>query len=208
MALSCPACGGELEFKSRFSAMSICPYCQSILLKKDELWLQQGKMAVLPTDMSPFQVGTHGIYRKQPFEMIGKLKVAWTDGFWNEWYIVEQDGTAAWLAEAMGFLSYSHEVELNEPLNEPLFYQVGQVITLHNESYTISDLKEFECIGCVGELPMEFTQGMKGVSIDLVTTDDDCAYLEYTGGVYRFFKGKNVDFDALQLDNLRALDGW
>ncbi|MGE3317931.1 MAG: DUF4178 domain-containing protein [Candidatus Berkiella sp.] len=208
MALSCPACGGELEFKSRFSAMSICPYCQSILLKKDDLWLQQGKMAVLPTDMSPFQVGTQGIFQKQSFEMIGKLKVAWENGFWNEWYIIEQDGTAAWLAEAMGFLSYSHEMELNDPLNDPLFYQVGQAITLNNNTYTINDIKEFECIGCIGELPMEFTQGMKGVSIDLVTTDDNCAYLEYSNNVYRFFKGKNVDFDTLKLENLRALDGW
>lgn len=208
MALSCPACGGELEFKSRFSAMCICPYCQSVLLKKDELWQQQGKMAALPQDMSPFQIGTHGIYAKQAFEMIGKLKVAWSDGFWNEWYLIEQDGTAAWLAEAMGFLSYSYEVTLNDELNEPQFYQAGQTITLDNKTYTINDIKEFECIGCVGELPMEFTQGMKGVSIDLITTDDDCAYLEYAGNTYRFFKGKNTDFDALQLDNLRALDGW
>ncbi|MCS5709953.1 DUF4178 domain-containing protein [Candidatus Berkiella aquae] len=208
MQLTCPACGGELEFKSRFSTMSICPYCQSILKRNGEMWQQQGKMAVLPSDMSPFQIGTQGKYFGKSFEMIGQLKVAWQDGSWNEWYLIEPNGDAAWLAEAMGFLSYSQEIILNETLNEPTFLNAGQAITIENMSYTISDIKEFECVGCVGELPFEFTTGMKGISIDLLTTDNNCAYLEYTHGKYRFFKGKNVSFEDLQLTNLRALDGW
>ncbi len=208
MSLPCPACGGELEFKSRFSAMSICHFCQSVLLRKNELWQQSGTMAVMPPDMSPFQVGTLGTYLKKSFEMIGQLKVAWRDGFWNEWYLIEANGNAAWLAEAMGFLSYSQEVTLTESLGDPKALRVNQTITLANESYTISDIKSYECIGCVGELPFEFTTGNQGISIDLITTDDDCAYLEYANGQYRFFKGKNVSFDDLAFTNLRVLDGW
>ncbi len=208
MSLACPACGGELQFKSRFSAMTICPYCQSVLLRKGELWSQQGKMAVMPADMSPFQVGTQGNYLKQPFEMIGQLKVAWSEGFWNEWYLIESNGNAAWLAEAMGFLSYSQEMTLTESLGDPNCFQIGQTITLADTTYTIGDIKSFECIGCVGELPFEFTTGTKGLSIDLLTSDDDCAYLEHSQGKNRFFKGKNVSFDDLALTNLRVLDGW
>lgn len=208
MSLACPACGAELLFKSRFSAMSVCPYCQSILLRKDSLWQQQGKMAVLPEDMSPFQIGTTGKYGQQSFEIIGQLKVAWQAGSWNEWYLAQADGNAAWLAEAMGFLSYSQEMPLTESLDDPLFFTAGQKLQLAGVEYTISDIKSFECIGCVGELPFEFTTGMQGTSIDLVTTADNCAYLEYVQGNYRFYKGKNVTFDDLQLNNLRALDGW
>lgn len=208
MSLACPACGGELHFKSRFSAMSICPFCQSVLLRKDEHWLQSGTMAVMPADMSPFQVGTQGTYLNKSFEMIGQLKVAWSEGFWNEWYLIESNGNAAWLAEAMGFLSYSQEIALTEPLGDPKALRVNQTLTLANESYTISDIKSYECIGCVGELPFEFTTGNQGISIDLISTDDDCAYLEHANGQYRFFKGKNVSFDDLAFTNLRALDGW
>lgn len=208
MAVACPACGGELQFKSRFSAMGICPYCQSILKRDGELWRQSGKMAALPPDMSPFQVGTQGQYLQHAFEMIGQLKVAWQDGFWNEWYLLEENGNQAWLAEAMGFLSFSYEVTLTSTLKAPNDYRVGESISLAGETYTISDIKDFECIGCVGELPMEFTTGMKGVSIDLLSNNDDCAYLEYSQNTYRFFKGKNVDFDQLHFSQLRELDGW
>lgn len=208
MSVACPACGGELQFKSRFSAMGICPYCQSVLKREGELWRQSGKMATLPPDMSPFQIGTLGKYLQQPFEMIGQLKVAWQDGFWNEWYILEENGNQAWLAEAMGFLSYSHEVALTSPLQNPKDYRVGTTLTLAGETYTISDIKDFECVGCVGELPLEFTTGMQGISIDLLSTGDNCAYLEYSQNAYRFFKGKNVAFDQLDLSGLRELDGW
>lgn len=208
MAVACPACGGELQFKSRFSAMGICPYCQSVLKRDGDLWRQSGKMAALPPDMSPFQIGTQGKYLKQPFEMIGQLKVAWQDGFWNEWYILEENGNQAWLAEAMGFLSFSHEVGISSALKNPRDYRVGENLSLAGQTYTISDIKDFECVGCVGELPLEFTTGMEGVSIDLLSTNDDCAYLEYSQNAYRFFKGKNVNFDQLEFSNLRELDGW
>ncbi len=208
MSVACPACGGELQFKSRFSAMGICPYCQSVLKRDGELWRQTGKMAALPPDMSPFQIGTQGKYLLNPFEMIGQLKVAWQDGFWNEWYLLEENGNQAWLAEAMGFLSYSYEVALTSALENPKDYRVGHTLTLAGETYTISDIKDFECVGCVGELPLEFSAGMQGVSIDLLSTDDNCAYLEYSQNRYRFFKGKNVDFDQLDLSGLRELDGW
>ena len=72
-----------------------------------------GTMAALPQDMSPFQIGTQGKFDGVGFGIIGRMKLSWENGYWNEWFIVSEDGRKGWLAEAQGFYAVSFEIEEN-----------------------------------------------------------------------------------------------
>src|SRR5579859_6266708 len=98
----CPSCGAEVEFKSTLSVFSVCPFCHSTLVRRDLKLETLGKMAELPEDMSPFQVGTAGKFEGHPFELLGRVRLAWDDGSWNEWFAQFSNGREGWLAEAQG----------------------------------------------------------------------------------------------------------
>jgi len=91
MKLPCPACGAELQFKSRISVFEVCSYCSSMVIRHDMNLETLGKMAELPPDMTPLQIGTRGRYDSQGFELLGRLKIGWQDGTWNEWYALFDD---------------------------------------------------------------------------------------------------------------------
>src|SRR5688572_12411014 len=103
LKLNCPSCAATIVFKSRVSVLAVCSYCKSAVVRHDLNVENLGKMAELPPDMSPLQLGTRGKYEGTSFEIVGRLKVAWEEGTWNEWYLLFDSGRDGWLAEAQGF---------------------------------------------------------------------------------------------------------
>ena len=108
-SLSCPACGGQVVFKSRASIYAVCSYCKSTLLRQDMELEKYGSVAEVQWDQPPLQIGTRGKYGFNPFEVIGRYRMAWAEGYWNEWYILFDDGRDGWLAEAQGFYAVLFE---------------------------------------------------------------------------------------------------
>jgi hypothetical protein len=193
-----------------------------------------GTMAELPEDMSPLQIGTSGFYKGVRFSIIGRLKIAWESGVWNEWFLYSDDGRKGWLAEAQG--SYGVSFELDEPLHPkteealnkrfaefemqrritkdgdedeaqgPL--DIGDHIKLQQKMLTVVDVKHATCIGSEGELPFSAPKGRKTLSIDLMGTDGEFACIEIHEGQKRIFVGDYVEWNDLRCDNLRPLEGW
>ena len=75
-----------------------------------------GLMAQLPPDMTPFQIGTTGQWQGTGFSVVGRVRVSWADGSWNEWCLLFGDGRTGWLGEAQGLLMISFVVEPSTPL--------------------------------------------------------------------------------------------
>ena len=209
MKLGCPACGAEVDFKSRSAVFAVCSYCNSTLVRHDLDLEAIGKMAELPPDMSPLQVGTRGSYDGKRFELLGRLKIAWEDGTWNEWYALFDDGQEGWLAEAMGFFMVSFPKPLPPRLPEGDTLKVGQQLELApQQRFSVDDLKQATCVGSEGELPFPAPQGRESLSVDLSGPEETFANLEYAADGTRLYMGRYVDFDDLKLSNLRELDGW
>lgn len=207
MQLACPACGAQIQFKSRFSTMTVCTFCNSMLVREQDKIKFEGKMAGLSEDMTVLQVGTQGKYKEKSFEIIGQLKITWQEGFWNEWYVLEEKGTAAWLGEALGFYSYAHEITLPEHFTIQQVH-IGADIMLNNTIYVASDIKSCVVEGVVGELPFEIQAGVEGISIDCRSGKSLCAFIESTQNKIRAYAGRYVDIEELALTNLREIEGW
>ena len=211
---TCPSCGAAVKFQSSVTLSTVCIYCRSLLVRHGIDLTLLGTMSELPMDISPFQIGTAGKYVDAHFSIIGRMRIGWEDGAWNEWFLLFEDARKAWLAEAQGFLAISFEFKETLPqktqdiLSSPDI-QLGTQVSLDGAMYTVADMKQAECIGSEGELPFVAAKGRKTRVIDLIGRDGRFASVEVDkDGTLRVYTGAYVTFDALRFTNLRELPGW
>jgi hypothetical protein len=206
--LSCPSCGANVNFVSKASIFAVCSYCKSTLVRHDMDLEKVGKISELRDDLTPIQIGTTGMFNSEKFEVIGRMKVGYKDGFWNEWYAISGSGQESWLVEAQGFYGLCFpftEVEMPDrrmikPGKSVDFGPMGY--------YQVEDIHDVTCLYSEGELPVNAAQGRKSLSVDLSDSKEGMATIEYALQETRVFRGAYQDFDLFQFKNLRHIDGW
>lgn len=217
ITLNCPSCGAPIVFRSKASVFAVCSYCKSTLVRHDMNLENVGKMGELQDEMTPIQIGTSGFFDGKSFDVIGRLKVSYEDGSWNEWYTISNKGEEAWLAEAQGFYAMCMPVgpAAGFPLAdggvpEPSRLKAGLEVNLPHGygSFLVDDIHEVFCKYSEGELPVNASQGRASLSVDLRGNDGAMASIEYAQGKVRLFVGSYQDFDLFKFKNLRKLDGW
>ena len=207
MKSTCPACGAEVVFRSSISVSAVCPYCDSLLLRRGQDLEDMGKVAKLPEDMSLIQIGSSGKYQGSNFQIVGRLRVGWSDGFWNEWYALFDDGREGWLAEAQGNFMMTFRVETPKDLWPVAKMYPGAKVKIGKETLSVTDTKKCVCVGAEGELPILAAKGRESTSVDL-QYGDSFGTIEYAGDETRVFVGAYVELDAMKMMNLRELHGW
>ena len=110
-------------------------------------------MAELPPDLSPLQIGTRGEWKGRTFELLGRIRVEWAQGSWNEWYAAFSDGVAGWVAEAQGFYMVSFETKDRNIPQTPKEIPPGNFLRLAGRTWSITDIKTVRCRAGEGELP-------------------------------------------------------
>jgi len=227
----CPACGATITFHSPVSIHAVCEFCRSTVVRRDVNVEAIGTMAGLPDDMSPFQIGSQGVFGTIPFTIIGQAKMAWKHGTWNEWFLWCDDGRRGWLAEAQGFLALSFE--LDEPWPADVAHSitrlkqtiesnkllaktqaalsalpVGTVYRFSGVVFELVDAKFSHCIGSAGELPIAATHGRTTITLDFIGLGRSFAGIEFTYDGPRVFLGEYVDWDHLNIKHGREFEGW
>lgn len=208
MKLLCPACGAEVSFKSKSSVFGVCSFCSSTLVRHDMNIECLGKMSEMPQDLSPLQIGTTGIFENSKFEVVGRQRIGWENGSWNEWYLHFDNGKDGWLADAQGFYMISFQIRDQIVIPVLPSLKVSQTIRINGTEYTVDDIKDVACVGSQGELPVKSLQGRKSISVDLVGRNEQFANIDYSPEGDRVFAGRYIDFENFMFMNLREIDGW
>ncbi len=167
-----------------------------------------GTMAVLPRDNSPFQIGTQGIFQNMRFSLIGRLAIKWSDGSWNEWCALFDNGSYGWLAEAQGFysISFEHQTPSDLPPREQIIS--GMEVQIDGQTYQIEDIKEATYVYSEGELPFAAPAGRSATSVDLSNETAAFGCIEYSNESTRVFTGEYMDFNSFKFQHIRTFDGW
>lgn len=224
---NCPSCGAEAVFQSNVSVYAVCAYCSSMIVRRDIDVESIGTMAALPEDMSPLMIGTTGKVNNTQFRLVGRMKIGWQDGAWNEWFMVNNNGGKGWLAEAQGAYAVCHEY------TQPLFADtqktldkyfprnnlaldadgikqslLGTFLFIDQLKYKVVDIKAAVCLGSEGELPFIAPQNRKTLSIDLLGYHGEFGNIEIAADKRRIYLGSYEEFNNLHLQGLRELQGW
>ncbi len=166
-----------------------------------------GQMAALPPDISPLQIGTTGHIDNQTFSLIGRVRVGYEEGTWNEWYAAFGDGRYGWVAEAQGIFMVTFAIEPLQGIKQSDL-SLGSFVKIDGDSFKTIDRKRTTCIGSEGELPFVATPGREAWSIDLGGPGNLFASAEFSDGASRFYSGRYARFSELNFSNLREVPGW
>ncbi|TGX53525.1 DUF4178 domain-containing protein [Sphingomonas gei] len=213
--LPCPNCGADVVFRSPALPNRVCDYCRSMLVRSDAGVAKVGEVAALPFDVSPVQIGMRGRADDNGFEVIGRVRWAWTDGAWNEWLLLFDDGANAWLGEAMGQFMLLREQPIGKVRTRALREiangkdaRPGTEFQLDQEKMVVADAREVVCVAAEGELPFTARSGWRLYSVDLRGRHGQCATLQRDDQEVTFYKGRYVTLAELAPRGLRAIEGW
>lgn len=197
-----------MQFRWSGAIQTTCEFCHSILVRSDLDWQKVGKVADLPFDSSPIQIGTEGIYRQKPFVVVGRIIYDWEDGSWNEWHVVFNDGNSGWISDAQSEYDVSFIATLNIAL--PPVEQIGrgQTFRFYDHDYTVTSLTRAHYRGVQGELPFQFWDKSDMMFLDLRSPDGRFGTIDFSENPPLLFLGEPVEFEALQFKNLRLFEGW
>lgn len=212
---ACPNCGAPVQFRSVDLPVRVCAYCRSTLVRGGDNLQAMGKVAELPADVSPLQIGTRGRDGGLGFELIGRVRMGWSNGGWNEWLALFDDGTTGWLGEAMGRYMLLRRVEHGagrtaavKRVRDDQPVAIGTDAAIDGTAYRVTDVKAATFLGSEGELPFSTPPGTAITSVDLMASDGACASIQKDRGEVSVYAGRYVTLADLAATNLRAFDGW
>jgi hypothetical protein len=203
---TCPNCGAKIVFRWSSSVQTVCEYCMSILVRTDLDLKKVGQVSDLPPNTSPIQIGTEGVYEGQSFIAIGRIVYEYDLGTWNEWHLV-LNNDSAWLSDAQNEFAVTVAAP-GQSLPVAGESKVGQKYVWDKETYTVTTITKAHYRGVEGELPFEYWDKNDSVFVDLMSTTGKFATLDYSDDTPVLYLGEWVDFDDLQLKNLRKFEGW
>ena len=204
----CTACGGPIVFENKVSLFAVCSHCGCSVLRHDMNLESLGKMAELVDDGTPLQLGTRGKHRGVPFQIVGRIQIAYPDGYWNEWFLDfagERDG---WLGEAQGMYAVNFPIKVRPAIPPFGALKIGMPVMLDDRGFFVRDIQQGQCVSGEGELPFQVECGSRTPTADLAAEDGAFATLDYSEGITSVYVGEYQDFPALAFENLRRVEGW
>lgn len=204
---SCPSCGAPVEYRWSSSVQTVCEYCRSILVRTDVNLEKVGQVADLPANASPIQIGTEGVYANRAFAVAGRIIYEYSQGNWNEWHLVFDDGTSGWLSDAQ----LAYDVSFREDglqLPPAAGLKPGVLLQFGKLQFEVTTVTHARYAGVQGELPFQYWDKTEVPFVDIRAHDGHFGTLDYSEDTPLLFLGEAVEFDALKLRNLRSFEGW
>lgn len=209
-SLSCPSCGAKVPVYSATSALVVCEYCKSTLIRSGESAVDSGMKSALIEDFSPIQLYTSGVVHGKPFTIIGRIQIQYERGYWNEWYAMFADGSYGWLGDFSG--EYTFTTLASSTQSMPEFKNIRAANTsvqYEKKSFLASDVREAKSIkaNAQGELPFKLNADEPVVAADFRYRDEFMT-LDYSLDRSKplIYHGKAVLLDNLHCQNLRTKD--
>lgn len=203
-AASCPACGGEVSFRTGDAAVVRCRYCGSAVARTDRGLEDLGKFAAVVETDSPLALGVKGAWDGVPFELVGRAQLAHPSGAaWEEWYARLSDGRWGWLAEAQGKFYWTFRREAGADARLPSFddLQAGQAVALPgaaaSERWVVAETSVARLTAADGEIPYRAEPNAEYDFADLSGPAGACATIDYSEEAPLLFVGREVKLAAL-----------
>lgn len=205
---TCPNCGAPIAFQWSSAVQTTCAYCQSVVVRHDVNLEALGKVADIPDDASPIQVGTEGRFDEQSFLVTGRIVYEYEDGGWNEWHLAFADGSSGWLSDAQAEYAVSRLHAGLPKLPEFDRIERGGTLNVDGVRYQVTAITRARYKGVEGELPFQYFGKDTIPFVDLRGAGRSFATLDFSEQPPLLFTGRFVDYDTLSLRNVRTFEGW
>jgi len=196
--INCPSCGGKLELKTPYAKMVACGYCGQTSYINAGALEAKGAPIVLADYGSPLKVGMKCKIKNQLYEILGRVRFDYADGFWDEW-VLALDGQyhlpLVWLQEDEG------DYVLFEPMDStvPEFQnvKVGQTFNFKTGKGLITEKHQATVNGSEGLLPFLVISGEKADFVDAILDGGVPVSIEYLPEQTEFHYGTPILLNEL-----------
>ena len=197
--LSCPACGAPLTIQNRFVKLVTCDFCQQVSLVHDQGLDPTGQTAKLIEIPSMIYVDAIGSLSGRRFSVVGRLRYQYTDGQWDEWFLVFEDGEPAWLVEDEGEFALYSKAAITGPAPEFETTAVGTTISVSGRTVYVTEKGRAEYAGSEGQLAFTAVPGQRVRYLD-GNSGAELISLEYTEDEIELSVGRTVSAEELEID--------
>ncbi len=171
-SISCPSCGVSVEGISAHTRSMECPHCSNWIYVSGSGWTSGGSFEHALDAPSMLRVGRSGRLKhdgkERRFMVAGRLRVSYSNGYWDEWWLEFDDGNHQWLEEDDG----RYKLHTPVPANlEPAALQsakVGGMLSIDGSQWFISEQLNAQLAGTEGSLPIVALPAEKIVCIDVM----------------------------------------
>jgi len=197
----CPSCGAQIQRTNPASRTIVCGYCnQTSHINADSLETAGEKHTLIDYG-SIISIGTFGKLFDREFMILGRLRINYEDGFWDEWYIqYMDDGTTAWIQEDDGtFLLLEESKTLECAPNFDDIWVGGYTDFDGQWPITfVTSKSRAQVDGGEGELPFKIQPGEQADFIDGISEGRPIS-VEILSDETLLFVGSPFDIDELKL---------
>lgn len=151
--MNCETCGAPLQIENQFIRSVSCQFCGSSYLISGEQGLNpRGKGIKLADYPSRLSVGQTGTIKGKKFTVLGRVRYAYDEGFWEEWQISWSDGTPpAWLEEDEGYWTLYKRERVRSQIPPHDQVSVGSTIQVNQMNVFITEKRSGRMIGQEGQ---------------------------------------------------------
>lgn len=202
----CPACQKQLEFKHEATSVIICNKCKAVVNKND---YQKSITTVsfFEEDMTTLQIGTTGKNNgNNKFEIIGRLKIEYEDGFYNLWCVkFVNTNTLSWIIDSMGCYSIC-EIDNTLSLNikQLITKRAGHDFLIEKKgTFEIKKVYEIENYNAEGEFESIPLLLNNATFYEMCLKGTIIFCINYTNNQTITFSGKYYSYGSFVFENTR-----
>lgn len=167
--VNCPSCGGSNNGISPISRSLSCAHCGNLLYFNNNAWHSGGKF---PTEIAApplLTVDRHGLLAGRSFRVAGRVRLEYSDGHWDEWWLEFEDGEDCWLEEDDGSYYFHQSQPVTTRPEDTINLAPGQMFNAGERSWFITEAGKATVIGVQGQLPVTLQPGFELNYFDAVT---------------------------------------
>jgi hypothetical protein len=186
---NCPQCGDALELHFKYSKLVKCLSCGSSIFLEDDAVKLMGQSSVLSAEPSLIELHKPFTYKNRNYMTLGKVRYSYGRGFWEEWFLKDEQNKEFWLSIDEGDFVLQEKVKLSLPFKSSSKFTVGAKYG----QYLVTEKGEGRCVGFEGELPSEVHFGELHNYIHFSQGGGNLMTLEFKNNQTETFKGKWID---------------
>jgi hypothetical protein len=201
---ACPNCGAPVDFLSPASASAVCSFCRSTLVRDGEALRKIGTSAEIFDDFTPLQIGAAGSFHGESFMLVGRLQFGTSEGPWNEWHALFDNGRSGWLSEDNGRYVFAFDAPAPADAPRPERLQAGARVTVDGRPWSVGSVVQAKLLAAQGELVQPPPGDRQILIADLRNATDEVGTLDASDAqALHWSVGRSVRLADLKMSGLR-----
>lgn len=189
-SINCPQCGAALPLYFVHTKLTQCESCGSSIFLEDEAAKLAGFSSVLAPEPSLIKLNQPFTISSKGYIPLGKIRYSYGRGFWEEWWIKDNNNEEYWLSVDEGDMVLE---QLTDNVDDPRLFKSAYIGQSVGAEWMVTEVGVGTCEGFAGSLPTNIIEGAEHKYIHLSGYKAQLKTLELDTAGLRTYIGKWIN---------------